>query len=102
MSWTMYEGDGQEIKVPNTFANMPGEFMLETVRYIGKRHGADRWVGILGNGAIVEQLQPVRDKLRRVGCCSFGYDFIKLLRSEESPERAAAITQHMKGRKRKL
>lgn len=76
MSYTIYEGDYQEVKVPNVdMPWIPGEFLLRMVMYCAKRKYADEWFGVLDNGEVIPIVVKKKHNLRRVGeLCRFHYE----------------------------
>jgi hypothetical protein len=103
MSYTVYQGDSQEIKVKNDMPYIPGEFVLETVRYTIKVVGQKQWYGILGNGHVIE-IEPKKDNLQRVGMCTFHRTLSQAVKRylQFGGKNTEEIIDIMKNRKRTL
>lgn len=107
MSFTIYEGDMQEVQVKNepnlTFGI--GEYHLASVRYLAKRVGVNEWYGILNTGMILPITPKKRHRMMRVGStCAFHYTISQALydhlRGRKIPPKE--IVQLLDGRKRTI
>ncbi|WCK57350.1 hypothetical protein PP175_29610 (plasmid) [Aneurinibacillus sp. Ricciae_BoGa-3] len=75
MRFTIYEGDYQEVKVKNEMPWIPGEFVLQMVKYTAKVIGQNLWYGVLGDGRVIEVTPKKRHRMRKVGdLCRFHYN----------------------------
>lgn len=72
MSFTIYEGDMQEVQIKNEqgMSFGMGEYHLASVCYIAKRIGVNEWYGILNTGIVIQVTPKKRHRMNRVGSTS--------------------------------
>lgn len=90
MSFTIYEGDMQEVQVKNEqgMSFGMGEYHLASVCYLAKRIGVNEWYGILNTGMILNVTPKKRHRMVRVGStCAFHYTL------------SQALYEHIRGKK---
>jgi len=105
MSYSIYEGDYQEVKVPNDMPWIAGDYLLRMVMYAVKKKYANEWYGILDNGAIIPIKVKKKHKLKRVGeLCRFHYELFQAISDhlKRNKHNAVQIKELMANRKRNI